>query len=293
MQGTAVSIESLEDKRRSLRLHKASLTRLKLDGLDRPSIKIAENMDEYAQAFALVRSEYIKSGYLPPSYASPYYYTVYSILPESCVFVFKTYLTVIAALTEIADSKMFGLPMDSLYKAELDALRSKGKKVAELSSFVTNSEHKMRNILTYLCKAMFTYSQVNEIDYICIMVNPKHVSFYKRMFLFEEFGPEKFYDAVSAPAVALVLDLNTIAEKLREKYSGFKFEENLFHFFCRTNATRDQILQGLISGKKRTNPKGLAQYFLQYDPKLVSELSIGQLEYLCGSCSPAGEFWGH
>ncbi len=52
----------------------------------------------------------------------------------TCVFIFRTYLTVISTLTQIFDSELFGLPMDVLYKGELDTLRGQGRNITELSA---------------------------------------------------------------------------------------------------------------------------------------------------------------
>lgn len=251
----------IEDNRRTLRLRKSSLVELKMEGIDRPSIKIAETLDEYKQAFNLTHETYVGSGYVKASPDHPYHYSAYSLLPETCLFVFKSYLTVIATLTEIFDSPALGLPMDELYKQELDSLRDRSRSVVELSSFVTSKSYRMRNIMVYLCKAMFNYSAMNNVDDICVMVNPKHVKFYTRMFLFEPFGQEKFYEKVQAPAVALRLDMDGIEERVREKYSRFEFTEDLHNFFYRTNTTLDMLLSGSISAKKTSTPEEIRDFF--------------------------------
>ncbi len=225
----------IEDRRRTLRLRRSSLLDLHLQGIDRPSIKIAETLDEYQQAFRLVHDAYANLKYIKPSKDFPYYYTPFSILPNTCIFIFKSGSSVIATLTQIHDTPEHGLPMDKIYKHEIDSLRNKGRTVVELSAFVTAKRYRMRNIMISLCKTMFEYSKANNISDICIMVNPKHVSFYTRIFLFMPFGPERYYESVGAPAVALRVNMDNIEERLHEKYARFEFTEDLHSFFCRVN----------------------------------------------------------
>ena len=256
-----LSAADIEDRRRTLRLRKSTLVDLKMDGIDRPGIKIAETLDEYRQAFGLAYEAYVKSGYIPPDPGHPYYYSPYSFLPDTCLFVFKSYLTVIASLTEIFDSPALGLPMDDLYKEELDSLRSNNRSIVELSSFVTSHEYRMRNIMVFLSRVMLDYSLMNNVNDICIMVNPKHVRFYTLMFLFEPFGKEKFYSKVQAPAVALRLNMDDIEGRLRDKYSKFNFTEDLYSFFYRTNTTLNMLQSGAQSCKKRQLSDEILRFF--------------------------------
>ena len=262
IQNSSITRADVEDKRRTLRLRKSALLKLKLDGIDRPGIKVADVIEEYKQAFNLVHNEYVGCNYIAADSDHPYHYTPYSLLPETCVFVFKSYLTVVATLTEIFDTPEYGLPMDELYREELNELRGQGRTVVELSAFVTSKHFRMRNIMVYLCNAMFQYSQINNVDDICIMVNPKHTSFYTKMFLFEPFGPERFYDKVQAPAVPLRVDMHHIEKRLHEKYSRFEYEDDLYRFFCKTNTTLDMLLSETISHKKHTTPKDVLEFFV-------------------------------
>jgi hypothetical protein len=261
MNTPEVTHESIVDKRRTLRLRRSSLLKLDMEGLDKPSIKIAETLDEYQQAFRLVHNEYSSVGYIPPCPQHPYHYSHYSLLPETCVFLFKTNLTVVATLTEIIDTAQNGLPMDELYRKELDALRNQGRVVVELSAFVTSRTQRMRNIMVYMCNAMFNYSKINKIDDICIMVNPKHVQFYTQMFLFEPYGPERFYEKVQAPAVPLRVDMREIENRLRGAYSQYEFTEDLHLFFCRTNTTLEMLQSGSVSTSKRSTPREVLDFF--------------------------------
>jgi hypothetical protein len=174
--------------------------------------------------------------------------------------VFKSFHNVIATLTQIFDNNNLGLPMDSLYKKELDDLRNKERHVVELSAFVTSRQFRMKNIIMYLCKAMFMHSNFHKVDDICVMVNPKHVNFYTKMFLFEPFGPELFYEKVQAPAVPLRLDMRYIHERVRDKYAHFEKGNDLHAFFCSSHPS-DRLVSFALPYKGQETPQEITKFF--------------------------------
>ena len=55
MQGVGCAMGEREiERRRTIRIRRSALLGAKLEGLDRPSIKIAETLDEWQQAFGVV-----------------------------------------------------------------------------------------------------------------------------------------------------------------------------------------------------------------------------------------------
>ena len=277
----ALSEQLLQERRRSVRLRRSAMLKAKLEEIDRPNIKIAETRDELAQSFALVYKEYLDSGYITNPHPSEMHFSVFNFLPSTCVFIFRTYLTVISTLTQIFDTPLFGLPMDSLYKEELDALRAQGRKITELSALATPKEVRWCNLMVFLSRTMFEYSRMNGVDDICIMVNPKHVNFYKTMFLFEDFGPERFYAGVGAPAVALRIDMDHIEHNLLEKYRNIEMEGNLHAFFCKLNSTLEELQNGYTFHEKR-HPMVLdaAEFFFSTRRDVFERMNELQRDYL-------------
>jgi len=243
------------------RMRKSSLYGLKLDGVERPGLKFAEDISEYKQAFKLVHDEYVASKYFEASPDHPYHYSRFSFLPESSIFILKSDNVVVATLTEIFDTPESGIPMDELYKREVNRFRDKDRRVAELSAFVVGSNFRMRNVMIYLCGAMFKYSRSNSINDICIMVNPKHVKFYTKMFFFEQFGPALYYEKVSAVAVPLRVNLDNIDELLKEKYGHGDSSENLHSFFCGGTANQNMFSGLQLPLKKRLTPPNVMEFF--------------------------------
>jgi hypothetical protein len=253
----------------------------KLDQLDKPSIKIAEDFDEFCQAFKVLHDVYLSSGYLPHEDPSGMHLGLHHLLPKTCVFVFKTYLTVLSTMSYIPDSPEFGLPMDDLYKDELDVLRDSGRKVVELGSLATTRHRCWQNLMVFLSKAVFQYALCTDADDLCIMVNPKHVRFYNSIFLFQPFAEERHYAKVDAPAVALRVDMRNIEPALRHAYSGSDFDTDLHSFFVKINSHAIDTTMDTRCAEKNAplNPE-IAEHLLLARPELVRGLSLEKLAEL-------------
>jgi hypothetical protein len=278
---TELSEQLLHERRRSVRLRRSAMLKAKLDEIDRPNIKIAETQDELAQSFALVYREYLASGYIQTPHPAEMHLNIFNFLPATLVYIFRSYLTVISTLTQIFDSELFGLPMDALYRPELDTLRSQHRKITELSALATPKETRWYNLMVYLAKTMFEYSRLTKVNDICIMVNPKHVTFYKTMFLFDDFGPERFYSPVGAPAVALRLDMETIEDKSLEKYRDFNVDGNLHAFFCKMNTTLQELQSGwTFHEKQQPMAEEAAKFFFNTRQDVYTSLTQPQQDYL-------------
>ena len=252
-----------------------------MEALDRPSIKIAETLDEYTQAFKVLHDVYLVSGYLRASHASGMHYGVHHLLPKTCVFVFKSYLTVLSTMSFIPDSSRFGLPMDSLYKTEIDVLRRSGRKVVELGSLATTRHRCWQNLMIFLSKAVFQYALATGVDDVCIMVNPKHVRFYESIFLFHPFGEERHYEAVGAPAVAMRVDMHTIEPDLRRTYQGSDFDTDMHSFFVKINS---HVIDGdmdIASAEKNIPMESdIARHLIHSRPEMLALVTPEQREYL-------------
>ena len=106
------------------------------------------------------------------------------------------------------------LPMDQLYKTEVDILRNKKYKVAEVVQFAVDQNISKKYLsfseaslsATPLFGIVLACAKEKEVDYLCISVNPKHINFYS-LVGFQIIGDEKHYASVNAPAVAMCLSV--------------------------------------------------------------------------------------
>lgn len=278
------------ETRREVRLRRSKILTVRGDEIYRPAVKIAWDIDEFKQAFALVHDSYLRMGYLSAPKHHGMLFGIHALLPQTVVFVAKSHLTVISTLTEILDTEPFGLPMDELYRKELDELRSRGRKIVELSALVTPVERRWMNIFMYINKMMYQYSIKSGVNDLCIIVNPKHVRFYKHILLFEDFGPERYYPKVDAPGVALRVNMDCIKEKLRSTYEGFDFESNLHDYIHgEADFRAPQKTSADLPGEdtpENTNsywtPENV-KYFLQLEKSIPDGLSRSQKEFLLSS----------
>lgn len=263
------------ERRRTIRLRRSALTKSKLEDLDRPALKCAETIDELEQAFKIVYRTYRDSNYIPPN-TDKMYYNHYCLLPTSNVFIFKEYLDVVSTLSSFGDNKEFGLPMDSLYKDELDELRKNGRRLVEMGMLATPKKKRMNNLVIYLVKVAINYAIMTRFDHICAMINPKHLRFYTDVLMFDQYGDEKWYDAVSAPAIAVGADMNTYMERIKKAYGENDFETNLHTFFTEVfDVKLDPSLEDPNSNKIYLDQKTL-DHFIEKRPDMMQSLSDKQ-----------------
>lgn len=275
------------DRRRTIRIKRSGLLRHKLDGIDRPAIKFAENRDELKQAFSLLHDVYLKMRYLDRPKPHGMLFSIHSLLPETVVIAAKSHLSVISTLTEIFDTEAFGLPMDTIYRKEVDALREKGRKVIELSALVSPKNLRWRNLFMYVAQVMYWYSSYRGVNDLCIAVNPKHVRFYKNIFLFEDLGPERHFPKVMAPAVALRINMDNIEEKVKDVYGNLDFDCNLYDYFHRMTG-HEPVRYGFMmqegvhgqGGKNSLRDADQVKYFLEKEPDILGALTLPQKDFL-------------
>ncbi|HEY0664115.1 MAG TPA: GNAT family N-acetyltransferase [Thiobacillaceae bacterium] len=110
-----------------------------------------------------------------------------------------------------------GLVVDELYKAEVDRLRAKGKKIAELTKLAVDESSASKAVLAALFHIAFIYAfHIHRYTDFVIEVNPRHERFYRRMLGFARLGEERMCPRVGAPAVLLHLDFGYIDRKIAE-----------------------------------------------------------------------------
>ena len=278
------------ERRRTIRIKRSELLKWRLDEIDRPAVKIAGEIDEYQQAFSLVHDTYLRMRYLNTPKPHGMLFGTHTLLPQTVIFVAKSYLTVISSLTEIFDTEQFGLPMDELYQKELDGLRSEGRKIVELSALVTPANTRWINVFMFISKVAYLYSLDRGVNDVCIAVNPRHVRFYKHILLFEELGPQRYYPRVNAPAVALRVNMDRYKEKLKSAYDGLDFDCNLHAYFheeagFRASEKTWAVLPGEDSpgnGNSYWTPENI-KHFLLLEKSIPDGLSGSQKEFLLNS----------
>jgi hypothetical protein len=172
-------------------------------------VHIANHLELRQKTYELVHKIYSKIG-LASDEPDGLWLTIYDALPETTTFVAENGAKdVDGALTLVFDSPI-GLPADTLYKEEIDRLRSSGSRVSEIISLgirdTAKGSVKFLAGLVYSAYLLSRHSK-NSTDFV-ITVHPRYENFYCRYLLFNKIGPVRNYDRVNgAPAILLNLPL--------------------------------------------------------------------------------------
>lgn len=127
--------------------------------------------------------------------------------------------TLIGTITLGIDSQV-GLLADEIFKEEVDAYRSKGRKVCELTKLAFDASLNSKFALASLFHICFIYGRrLHHCTDVFIEVNPRHRVFYERMLGFKQLGELKANPRVNAPAYLLWLDLDYVEEQIT-KFGG-------------------------------------------------------------------------
>jgi hypothetical protein len=106
-----------------------------------------------------------------------------------------------------------GLPLDTVYHAELQATRAAGRRIMEVGLFADRREHLNRAAegLFELMRFVYYFALYLPVDDVVIGVHPRHVPFYTRFFGFDPAGGMRNYPTVKdRPAVLLRFDMHSI-----------------------------------------------------------------------------------
>lgn len=184
--------------------HRAERLEMPATGLD---FGVARTMEEVLEAWRLVHDSYVRAGLIDPKPKG--IHTVPQAMgPQSCVIVGRMEGHAVATMTAILDNPA-GLPLDTVYKAELDALRASGRHLMELGLFADRRERISRSLpaILELMRYAFHFGMANDRTDGVIGVHPRHAAFYVKYFSFQVAGEPTTYATVKdRPVVLLRLD---------------------------------------------------------------------------------------
>ena len=139
-----------------------------------------------------------------------------------------------ATLTVRYDSPE-GLACDELYRDELNQFRAQGSKFCEFTRLAMDRAPDSKEVFASLMHIGYIYAyDLNKCTDVVIEVNPRHVSFYKKMLGMTQLGSEKICPRVNAPAVLLHVPFSFVQHQiaqfggLREKA---KQEKSFYPYF--------------------------------------------------------------
>ena len=230
-------------------------------------VKIASCREEFEDAFRLLATNYRACGYEKES-TGFFRFTPYHVLPTTVILVAKHEDRVVATLSVVPDTELCGLPMESVYRAEIEALRQQGRRLAEATSLADQDLgiHEFVRVFKTLIKVGMQYHVRQGGDSWVIAVNPRHRGFYQKVLGFVPLGPRRAYPFVQDhPAEAYVSGvdlLRTHAPEMNREVFGAPLPDSVLraprwspsrvHYFGQRSTQADgRTIDDLLSQVER------------------------------------------
>jgi hypothetical protein len=237
----------------------------------------ARTFDELQQAYALVYANYVSRGYCAP-HPSQMRFSLHNALPQALTFVGKIRGAVTATVSLLPDSPL-GLPLDRIYREQVEPLRQQGRRLAEVALLSdrrdVDSGERLAIPLLRLFKLVFDYCRHLRVDDLLVTCSAtRHEGYYARFLAFERFGPHVPLDTVNGQLTTLLrLDMHRVDD--------VQCHSSLVKGFFLENPVPAEF----FSQRFRHNEVTLRRLFAELRP-LLQEATPGQIEYL-SSCYPA------
>lgn len=224
-------------------------------------VKFATTPREWAEAFQLVTDNYQARGY-ERGQPGLLRFTSYHALPDTAVVVAKEAERVVATFSVVADNTLLGLPLEALYRAEVQELRRAGRRLMEITC-LADRDLATLDFLRVFMTMIRLYCQHGLAcggDTNVITVNPRHRDFYARVLGYVPLGPRRAWAHVQGhPAEAFTIDralMRLKAPHIHEQMFGQPLPADLL--------------------RPTPLPRALLRHFArnssQTDPRLVDEI---------------------
>jgi hypothetical protein len=170
---------------------------------------IASTLEEVLQSWGLVYHTYLSEGLINENpfqiHTNPY-----AISPNTIVVMELQDDKLVGTLSAYGDSEI-GLPLDSVYKKELDLMRLQRKRILEIGLYATSQPNNSIKTIAQHVKFPFYFAHYNHYSDLIIGVHPHHARFYTHVFGFKEIGEVKTYPCVQDHLVVLLsIDVDSI-----------------------------------------------------------------------------------
>jgi hypothetical protein len=149
--------------------------------------------------------------------------TPFHALPTTTVFNAVIGNTTVSTITLVADGEL-GLPMESLYDAQIAMRRNEGLRLAEVSCLAERPMNNRQFIQVFgnLSRLMAQYARFHGMDQLLVVVHPKHARFYERFLGFQPIGDLKSCPHVqNKPAIPLCLDFEHVDQNPPDCYASY------------------------------------------------------------------------
>ncbi len=237
-------------------------------------------IDEMEDAFSLVYRTYMKSG-LQKTDRSSMRIGFYNILPSSYLVIVKRNGKVCGTLTLVRETDG-RLPIDELFSKEIGRIRETGSTICEFSALAVDTtlpnEHRLGILMSLFRKAFILGSDLLGCTDLCMMIHPRHSTYYRRKFYFESIGKLLPLEKVNgAPAVPLRLNLKTVREQVREN------DQQMYRYFYESDhrIIKERTVREL-NDRRTLYDTGLVNHFRKIKPNLLENLTTDEKRILVG-----------
>lgn len=256
--------------------------------------KIAIKKQEYEDAFTLVWNNYVGVGLQEDNHTG-IRFTKYHLLPDTKVFIanfheelaaqrpdlFKGEGKVVGTISLVLDGPM-GLPMEEFCGEEIAKLRSEGRKLAEVVALALDPEYTKYKVFLHLFKLLFQFALMKGVTDLCCSVTERHISFYRKVCLFEPIGELRPYSAAYKLKVqGHRLNMEEVNKKAQAFYAGREFDADLHRFFFTENYNR-------AKGEGKPLSEESLKYFVSEKTHFIDTLEEKDLSLLRSSYQDIG-----
>jgi hypothetical protein len=187
---------------------------------DAIDLSVAKSYRECEEAAELVYRQYSSRGYSVAEPGSQPHPAPAHARRES-VIIARIDGEVVGTMTVGIDSPN-GLLVDEANREHVDPLRAQGLRLGEVVRFALDRDADSRRVLAALFNAAHGIMEANDLHYVFIEVNPRHVAFYRRAFCFKIVGKEKCCPRVGAPSVLLRMRVAEFSSKIGQIEKALK-----------------------------------------------------------------------
>jgi len=219
---------------------------------------VARTLQDVLEAWQLVYKAYRADDLID---VNPYeiHTTPQAIGPNSAVITACIGPLAVGTISGYRDGPL-GLPLDSVYRPELERLRHSGRKLMEVGLFADRRQHLNRAAegLFELMRFAYFFGVHLQVDDFVIGVHPRHAAFYMRLLAFEQIGQVKTYPTVKDHAVVL------LRLKLDERTEQTKLPKGLA-YFLENRVPNEAYSQRYLFDDQSVSGSPLAGYLANYE----------------------------
>lgn len=142
-----------------------------------------------------------------------------------------------------------GLCADERYRADIDALRARGRSVGEITKLAIDENKGNKQVLAGMINIAYLYGRIHGVTDAVIEVTPRHRPFYERMLDFRQIADERYYEASNTDVVLMHIELAHITDRIESVGGtgrGCK-DRSIYPYFFRPE-DQPGIMQRLIKG---------------------------------------------